>query len=114
MVRCAGHAPTMLGYVPLVIILCLRLPGKGIQAVQVFDACAIMPIAMSMFLLYRVYSDVERGVALVIYCARECGGELSAGHETRAVGFFPPDALPELAFAQNHTIIDDWLRRKDH
>jgi ADP-ribose pyrophosphatase YjhB (NUDIX family) len=61
-----------------------------------------------------VYSDVERGVALVIYCARECGGELIVGHETRAVGFFAPDALPELAFAQNQTIIDDWLRRKDH
>jgi 8-oxo-dGTP diphosphatase len=63
--------------------------------------------------LLGVYSDVERGVALVVYCASVCGGELIVGHETRAVGFFAPDALPELAFAQNSAIIEDWLRRKD-
>jgi 8-oxo-dGTP diphosphatase len=63
--------------------------------------------------LLGVYSDVGRNVVLVIYCASISGGELIVGHETRAVGFFSPDALPELAFAQNLTIIDDWLRRKD-
>ena len=64
--------------------------------------------------LLGVYSDVERGVVLVVYCASVCGGELIVGHETRAVDFFTPDALPELAFAQNAIIIEDWLRRKDH
>jgi 8-oxo-dGTP diphosphatase len=61
--------------------------------------------------LLGVYSDVGRGVALVIYCASVCGGALIVGPETRAVGFFAPDALPELAFAQNSDIIADWLRR---
>jgi ADP-ribose pyrophosphatase YjhB (NUDIX family) len=63
--------------------------------------------------LLGVYSDVERGVALVIYCASVCGGALIVGPETRDVGFFAPDALPELAFAQNHAIIADWLGRKE-
>ncbi len=63
--------------------------------------------------LLGVYSDVERGVALVIYCASVSGGALIVGPETRAVGFFAPDALPELAFAQNHDIIADWLRRNN-
>jgi 8-oxo-dGTP diphosphatase len=63
--------------------------------------------------LLGVYSNLERGVALVVYCASVSGGELIAGHETRAVGFFAPDALPELAFAQNSEIIEDWLRRKN-
>ncbi len=63
--------------------------------------------------LLGVYSNLERNVVLVIYCASVLGGELTVGHETRAVGFFPPDALPELAFAQNTDIIEDWLRRKD-
>jgi 8-oxo-dGTP diphosphatase len=63
--------------------------------------------------LLGVYSNLERGVALVVYCASICGGELIAGHETRAAGFFAPDALPELAFAQNSEIIADWLRRKN-
>jgi 8-oxo-dGTP diphosphatase len=63
--------------------------------------------------LLGIYSDLERGVVLVVYTASVAGGELIVGHETRAVGFFPPDALPELAFPQNHTIIADWLRRKE-
>ncbi|SRR5579883_352009 len=63
--------------------------------------------------LLGVYSDVDRNVVLVVYCASVSGGTLMVGHETRDVGFFQPDALPELAFAQNLTIIDDWLRRKD-
>ncbi len=63
--------------------------------------------------LLGVYTNLERGVVLVIYCASVTGGELIAGHETRAVGFFPPDALPELAFAQNDAIIADWILRKE-
>ncbi len=63
--------------------------------------------------LLGVYSNLERGVVLVIYWASVAGGELMAGHETRAVGFFAPDALPELAFPQNVEILADWLRRKD-
>lgn len=59
--------------------------------------------------LVGVYTNLERGVVLVIYAASICGGELVAGHETRAVGFFPPDALPELAFSQNEQIVQDWL-----
>jgi 8-oxo-dGTP diphosphatase len=62
--------------------------------------------------LLGVYSNLERGVVLVIYCASVVGGALVAGHETRAVDFFSPDALPELAFAQNVEIIADWLKRK--
>jgi len=63
--------------------------------------------------LLGVYTNQERGVVLVVYCASIVGGELIAGHETRAVGFFSPDALPELAFAQNDRVVADWLKRKD-
>jgi hypothetical protein len=38
---------------------------------------------------------------------------LIVGPETRDVSFFALDALPELAFPQNHDIIADWLRRKN-
>jgi hypothetical protein len=58
-------------------------------------------------------SHVASGVVLVIFAAQITGGEPLAGHETQAVGFFAPHALPELAFEQNRQIIGDWLRRKD-
>ncbi len=63
--------------------------------------------------LVGVYTNVQTGVVLVIYAAQIVSGEPVAGHETQAVGFFAPDALPELAFEQNRQIIADWLRRKD-
>jgi 8-oxo-dGTP diphosphatase len=63
--------------------------------------------------LVGVYTNVESGVVLVIFAGQVVGGEPVAGHETQAVGFFAPDALPELAFEQNRQIIADWLRRKD-
>ncbi len=63
--------------------------------------------------LVGVYTNVESGVVLVIFAAEILEGEPVAGHETQAVGFFAPDALPELAFEQNRQIVADWLRRKD-
>jgi ADP-ribose pyrophosphatase YjhB (NUDIX family) len=62
--------------------------------------------------LVGVYTAVETGVVLVIYHASIVEGEPVAGHETQAVGFFAPDALPELAFEQNRQIIADWMQRK--
>lgn len=63
--------------------------------------------------LVGVYTNVESGVVLVIFAAEILEGEPVVGHETQAVGFFAPDALPELAFEQNRQIVADWLRRKD-
>jgi ADP-ribose pyrophosphatase YjhB (NUDIX family) len=63
--------------------------------------------------LVGVYTSLEPGVVLVIYQASIVGGKLLAGHETQAVGFFPPEALPDLAFEQNRQIIADWRDKTD-
>jgi 8-oxo-dGTP diphosphatase len=87
--------------------------GERVEEAAIREVKEETGLDVSLEGLLGVYSNLERGVVLVVYCASVCGGELRAGHETRAVGFFAPNALPELAFAQNVEIIEDWLRRKD-
>jgi ADP-ribose pyrophosphatase YjhB (NUDIX family) len=59
--------------------------------------------------LVGVYSHPDRGVLLVIYAATLVGGTLRADpEECEAVGFFPPEHLPELAFPSTHDILADW------
>ncbi len=59
--------------------------------------------------LVGVYSYPARGVLLVVYAGRIEGGELCASDESEEVAFFPPNALPPLAFPENAAIIADWL-----
>ena len=87
--------------------------GERVEDAAIREVKEETGLDVSLDGLLGVYSDVERGVALVIYCASVRGGELIVGHETRAVGFFALDALPELAFTQNSDILADWLRRKN-
>nr|HID15122.1 NUDIX domain-containing protein [Anaerolineae bacterium] len=52
----------------------------------------------------------ERGADIVIvYHARQVGGELSAGDDVDGVGFFAPDEFPPLAFRATRVALDKWL-----
>lgn len=42
----------------------------------------------------------------ILYEARVVGGELQAGDDADAAGFFAPDALPELAFASTRAAVE--------
>lgn len=86
--------------------------GEQVEVAAIREVKEETGLDVRLDALLGVYSNLERGVVLVVYCASVVGGELIAGHETRAVDFFSPDALPELAFTQNVEIIADWLKRK--
>lgn len=58
--------------------------------------------------LFGVYSERGNPVVLVVYTARETRGEPVAGPEVSEVGWFAPDALPELAFPHDHEIVARW------
>jgi ADP-ribose pyrophosphatase YjhB (NUDIX family) len=59
--------------------------------------------------LIGVYSYPDRGgLVLVVYAATASGGSLHASEESEAVEYWPPDALPPLAFPENVAIIADW------
>jgi len=64
--------------------------------------------------LIGVYSDPERDprghFISIVYHLKPCGGELNSGDDAAAVGLFPLDDLPELAF-DHAKIISDFLER---
>lgn len=60
--------------------------------------------------LVGVYSSPGQPVILLVFAASVTGGELRAGPEVTEVGVYPPDRLPEMAFAHDQRIIADWRR----
>lgn len=57
--------------------------------------------------VYYNADAIEKGGAsiFILYRARLKGGELEAGDDASAAGFFGPDELPELAFASTRDAI---------
>jgi 8-oxo-dGTP diphosphatase len=63
--------------------------------------------------LVGLYSEAGNPIILAVYEAAIVGGKLeSADHETLDVGVFKIGQLPDLAFAHDRGIIDDWVRLK--
>jgi len=63
--------------------------------------------------LLGLYSAAEDPVVLAVYIARVVGGEMTPGAEVDALGFFPPHALPVLAFPRDQRIIEEWVRQRE-
>lgn len=59
--------------------------------------------------LVGVYSAPGSPVVLIVYAA-EAAGEPRPSAEAFELGVFEPHALPELAFAHDARIVEDWLR----
>lgn len=63
--------------------------------------------------LVGLYSEKGNSIILAVYEVAVVGGKLeSADHETLDVGVFKIDQLPDLAFAHDRGIIEDWIRMK--
>ncbi len=63
--------------------------------------------------LVGLYSEKGNSIILAVYEVVIVGGKLeSADHETLNVGVFKIDQLPDLAFAHDRGIIEDWIRMK--
>ena len=59
------------------------------------------------------FGDAASGCGtMVLYRGRVVGGQLTAGDDTDAVGFFAPDALPPIAFDSNQAALAQWLRER--
>jgi 8-oxo-dGTP diphosphatase len=60
--------------------------------------------------VYYNRDALEKGGAsiFILYKARLKGGELEAGDDAAAAGFFGPEELPELAFASTRDAIRKW------
>lgn len=59
--------------------------------------------------LVGLFSERGHPVIVAAFAARELGGTLAAGDEALDLGFFPLDALPDLAFPRDRLILERWL-----
>ncbi|MDP5876910.1 MAG: NUDIX domain-containing protein [Dehalococcoidia bacterium] len=63
--------------------------------------------------LVGLYSQPDKTVVLAVYSANVTGGKLIAGDETLETATFPYDQLPELAFADDGRIVEEWLQGRE-
>lgn len=65
--------------------------------------------------LLGAYSRRGERTVFIAYAARVIGGQLLIGPEAMDVGYFPPDALPDLAFPHDLAIVAAWQEyRRSH
>lgn len=62
--------------------------------------------------LLGAYSSRGERVIFLAYAARVTGGRIEVGPECQDARFFPPDALPPLAFPHDQAILRAWRRLK--
>ncbi len=77
---------------------------------EALEECGLETVAGR---LVGLYSEEGNSIILAVYEAHIIGGKLaSADHETLDVRVFPIDDLPELAFAHDRGIVDDWVNMR--
>jgi 8-oxo-dGTP diphosphatase len=81
---------------------------ERVEAAAVREAREETGLDVRLESVVGVYSYPVRGTVLIVYAATIMGGSLRTSEESEAVEFFAPDALPELAFPENASIIADW------
>ncbi|MDX1994344.1 MAG: NUDIX domain-containing protein [bacterium] len=55
------------------------------------------------------YGSTEGGTITIAYTAHVRDGVLTPGDDAAAVGWFAPDALPELVFLSTETLVARWI-----
>lgn len=58
--------------------------------------------------LLGVYSEEASPVVFIVYTGTIAGGKAEPGPEVSEVGFFPPNALPPMAFDHDQRVLKDW------
>jgi ADP-ribose pyrophosphatase YjhB (NUDIX family) len=58
------------------------------------------------------FDDPRGNTLLVLFTGRITGGELAAGDDAADVGYFPLDALPEIAFEAHRRVLDRLARSR--
>jgi mutator protein MutT len=85
--------------------------GELVEAAAVREAREEVGLAVALGPLLGLYSAPGETVVLAVYVG-EAVGEPVAGDDIVEVGWFSPDALPELAFPHDRRILADGRARR--
>lgn len=84
--------------------------GEVVEAAAVREVREEVGLTVELGPLLALLSAPGESVVLAVYPARSFAGEPLAGDDLVEVGWFRPDALPDLAFDHDREIIEAWLR----
>ena len=86
--------------------------GEAVEDAARREAFEEASVEVAIERLLGVYSRAGDPVVFIAYAGRISGGTPRPGPEALEVGFFPPDALPDLAFPHDGEIVAAWRRAR--
>ena len=86
--------------------------GERVEDAAVREAREEVGLEVLLGRLLGLYSMSGETVVLAVYHGRAHDGEAIAADDLDAVGWFPPNALPELAFPHDERIVADWREQR--
>lgn len=85
--------------------------GERVEDAAAREAREEVGLTVDVGPLLGLYSETGETVALAVFIAR-AEGEPLAGDDLDSVGWFAPDALPDLAFPHDTRILTAWRDRR--
>ena len=85
--------------------------GEGLEEAAVRETREETGLDVRIQRLLGAYSARGDRVIFIAFAARVTRGRIKVGWECQDVRFFPPDALPPLAFPHDTDIMQAWRRR---
>jgi 8-oxo-dGTP diphosphatase len=79
--------------------------GEALEAAAAREAREELNVEVAITHLIGLYSTAGDPVILAVYAATIASGTPQAGDDLDALGYFPLEGLPELAFGRDATII---------
>jgi len=87
--------------------------GERVEDAAIREAREEVGLAVALGPLLGLYSRPGDTVVLAVYAALAASGDPVAADDLDAVGWFAPDALPDLAFPHDARVLADWRAWRD-
>ena len=86
--------------------------GERVEDAAIREAQEEVGLVVELGPLLGLFSATGETVVLAVYAAASACGEPVASDDLDAVGWFPPEALPDLAFPHDERIVDAWCAHR--